>query len=129
VLHGGRGPLLEAAGWSILGHLTVTSGIAVAVFGLDATVNWLGLIFTYATTTAEAVVLFAFPGSQLGWDALFATLLTTAAGLPKADAVAVSVLVRVQQLFYMVVGGVVVLWLVRGMRGRTPEAEASTEPE
>lgn len=122
VLHGGRGPLLEAAGWSTLGHLTVTSGIAVAIAGLDASVDWLGLVFTYTTTTAGAVVLFAFPGSQLGWDALFATLLATAGGLPQADAVAVSMLVRVQQLFYMVVGGGVVLWLVRDLR-RPPEPD------
>jgi len=129
VLHGGRGPLLEAAGWSLLGHLTVTSGIAVAVAGLDATVDWLGLVFTYTTTTAGAVVLFAFPGSQLGWDALFATLLATAAGLPQADAVAVSVLVRVQQLLYMVVGGVVVLWLVRDLRTGAGQAEAAKGAE
>ena len=124
VLHGGRGPLLEAAGWSILGHLTVTSGIAVAVHGLGNVVDWLGLIFTYATTTAGAVVLFAFPGSQLGWDVLFATLLATTAGLPEADAVAVSVLVRLQQRFYMVVGGGVVVWLVREMQtAGSPEGE------
>ena len=113
VLHNGRHKLLFAAFWSIAGHLTVTVGIATAIIGLDQTVEWLGLIFTYTTTTAGAVVLFAFPGSQLGWDAMFATLLTTAAHIPKADAIAISLLVRMQQLAYMLVGAGVVAWLLR----------------
>ncbi len=115
VLHDGRHKLLVAAGWSTLGHLTVTSGIAVAILGLDQSIDWLGLVFTYTTTTAGAVVLFAFPGSQLGWDAMFATLLSTAAHLPHADAIAISLLVRMQQLAYMLVGAAVVLWFLRSL--------------
>jgi len=126
VLHQGRHKLLLAAMWSTLGHLTVTLGIATAILGLDQTVAWLGLIFTYTTTTAGAVVLFAFPGSQLGWDAMFATLLTTAAGVPQADAIAISLLVRMQQLTYMLVGAAVVAWLLRtGLSHPTPTSSNS----
>lgn|GEM_PF-817937 len=120
VLHRGRHKLLIAAGWSTLGHLTVTTGIAVAIIGLDQTVEWLGLVFTYTTTTAGAVVLFAFPGSQLGWDAMFATLLATAAHIPHADAIAISLLVRLQQLAYMLVGAAVVAWLLRSSAPQPP---------
>ena len=116
VLHDGRENLLVAAVWSTLGHLTVTCGIAVAILGLGQTVEWLGLVFTYTTTTAGAVVLFAFPGSQLGWDAMFASLLVTAAQIPEPDAIAISVLVRLQQLAYMLVGAGVVAWLLRAPR-------------
>ena len=123
VLHDGRGKLLAAAGWSTAGHLTVTLGIAVAILGFDCTVEWFGLVFTYTTTTAGAVVLFAFPGSQLGWDAMFATLLATAAQVPHADAIAISVLVRLQQLAYTLLGAIVVVWFLRA----TPTNAASDQ--
>lgn len=127
VLHDGRDKLLVAAWWSTLGHLTVTSGIATAIIGLDQPVEWLGLIFTYTTTTAGAVVLFAFPGSQLGWDAMFATLLTTAAHIPKTDAIAISLLVRMQQLAYMLVGAGVVAWLLRSGTPRSTTSASQAE--
>lgn len=110
-----RGPTawLAAAGWSLVGHGCVTAGIIAAVIGLGAPLSVTGLAFTYATTTAGAVALFALPGSQLGWDALFSALLVGSAGLAVPDAVAVAVLVRLQQVTFMVVGAVAVTWLLR----------------
>ncbi len=129
VLHDGRQKLLIAAAWSTLGHLTVTLGIAVAILGFEQPVEWLGLVFTYTTTTAGAVVLFAFPGSQLGWDAMFATLLATAAKVPHADAIAISILVRIQQLGYMLLGAIVVFWFLRSKpRNRAAEQDMSFHP-
>ena len=113
VLHRGRGPVLEAAAWSCVAHLMVVVGIGVAIIGLGETPRWIGLAFTYTTTTAGAVVLFAFPGSQLGWDAMFATLLTVTADVASADAIAVSVIVRLQQLAFMLVGALAVAWLLQ----------------
>ncbi|HCH66190.1 MAG: hypothetical protein CL927_03795 [Deltaproteobacteria bacterium] len=123
VLHDGRKKLLVAAAWSTAGHLTVTLGIAVAILGFECSVEWFGLVFTYTTTTAGAVVLFAFPGSQLGWDAMFATLLSTAAQVPQADAIAISILVRLQQLGYTLLGAIVVAWFLRAAPKMQPASE------
>jgi len=113
VLQRGATAWARAVMWSMAGHACVTTGIIVAVIGLGRTPDVAGLAFTYATTTAGAVALFALPGSQLGWDALFGALLVGSAGLPFPDAVAVALLVRLQQVAFMVVGGGAVAWLVR----------------
>lgn len=125
VLHNGYLPLLKAAGWSFVGHLTVTAGIALAVLGLGAKVLPVGLTFTYTATTAGAVVLFAFPGSQLGWDAAFALLLHRVANLSELDAGAVAALVRFQQLGFMLLGSGAIFWLLRSPK--KPNSSQGTE--
>lgn len=107
-----------AALWALCGHAAVMGGIAVAAVGLGASPDIAGLAFTYAVSTAGAVVLFAFPGSQFGWDAMFASLLVATAGLSVTDALAITLVVRVQQLFTVVLGGVV---LLRVASGRTDD--------
>jgi hypothetical protein len=72
--------------------------------------------------TAGAIVLFAFPGSQVGWDASFTSLLVTTAGLTLPQALATAMVVRVQQL---VVVGVGALALLRGALPASPRAEDS----
>lgn len=72
-----------------------------------------GLLFTYATTTAAVIVMFALPGSQVGWDAIFLALLTTTAGLALPDALAIAIVVRVQQLAIMAAGAAALTWLAR----------------
>jgi len=109
----GTGPLARAALWSTGGHCCVIAGILVAAGGMGLVPSVAGLAFTYAMTTVGAVALFALPGSQLGWDALFFSLLVGTAGLPAASAAAVALLVRVQQLCFMGVGGALVPWLLR----------------
>lgn len=108
---GALGPRRYAWGalWALCGHSAVVGGIAVAAVGLGAFPDPAGLAFTYAVSTAGAVVLFAFPGSQLGWDAMFASLLVATAGLSLPDALAITLLVRVQQLFTVLLGGAVLL--------------------
>lgn len=113
VARGGGARLLPAVGWSTLGHLTVITGILIALDGLNATPSVIGVAFTYAITTASSVLLFALPGSQFGWDALFATLLSQAGGASELDALATAGLVRAQQLLYMLVGAVAVAALLR----------------
>jgi len=108
---GRLGPARYALGafWALCGHAAVIGGIAIAASGLGASPDPAGLAFTYAVATAGAVVLFAFPGSQVGWDAMFVSLLVGTAGLALPDAVAVTLLVRVQQLFTVLLGGVALL--------------------
>ena len=94
----------QAVVWAILGHACVGGGIWIAARGFGDHPGIAGLAFTYLASTAGAVVMFAFPGSQVGWDAMFIVLLTTTAGVPAADAIALSLVVRVQQLVIVVLG-------------------------
>jgi galactokinase len=88
-------------------------GIFIAAWSLGAEPDAAGLLFTYATTTAAVIVMFALPGSQVGWDAIFLALLTTTAGLSMPDALAVAIVVRIQQLCIMCIGAVALTWLAR----------------
>ena len=110
-----RGPRawLAAAAWSTAGHLAVTAGIFVAVRGLGASPDPAALLFVYGASTAGAVLLFALPGSQVGWDAMFGGLLVGVAALAPPDALVVVGLVRAQQLTFMGLGGAVVAWMLR----------------
>lgn len=95
---------LLGAWWAFAGHGCVAFGIWVAAKGLGDDPNVVGLVFTYAASTAGAIVLFAFPGSQVGWDAMFVLFLATTAEVPAGDAVALTLLVRVQQLTVILLG-------------------------
>jgi hypothetical protein len=112
---GGWRPLLRCLAWSGIAHGFVVIGITIAAMSLGAEPSLPGLLFTYATTTAAVVVMFALPGSQVGWDAIFLSLLTATAGLSVPDALAVAVVVRVQQLSIMVAGAVALSWIARGI--------------
>ena len=68
---------------------------------------------------SAVIVMFALPGSQVGWDAIFLALLTTTAGLSMPDALAVAIVVRVQQLCIMGLGAFALTWLAR----TNPETE------
>ncbi|MFZ5476900.1 MAG: hypothetical protein ACOZNI_09015, partial [Myxococcota bacterium] len=114
---------LRGVAWALCGHAAVTGGIALAALGIGAVPDPAGLAFTYTMTTAGAVVLFAFPGSQVGWDAMFASLLVTTAGLGVADAVAITVIVRTQQLLTVLVGAAL---LVRRVPAGEDEDRAPT---
>jgi hypothetical protein len=106
--------------WSLLAHLVVLGGIAIAVWSVGATLSLPGLLFTYAATTAGVIVMFALPGSQVGWDALFLGLLVTTAGLSTPDALLITVVVRVQQLSVMVAGAVSLSWLLKDTASSSP---------
>ena len=114
----GRRRLLGAAAWSMLGHGTVMTGTLLAVLGVGADVHPVGIAYTYSVSTASAVLLFALPGSQFGWDALFASLLVGTAGLDQPQALAVALIVRSLQLIYMLGGALSVAWLLRATLGQ-----------
>lgn len=103
----------RTVGWSIAGHVSVIAGIYVATLGLGANPSLAGLSFTYAATTASAVALFAFPGSQFGWDLMFFSLLVAAAGLSAPVAGAIAVFVRLQQISMMMLGAITLSWLIQ----------------
>ncbi|NOY25633.1 MAG: flippase-like domain-containing protein [Oligoflexia bacterium] len=119
---------IEAVGWSAASHLSVIAGVALACKAFEATVNLPGLIFTYATTTAGAVVLFILPGSQLGWDAMFMSLLAGSAGLSLTDAAAITLVVRTHHLLLMAIGAAALAWLLRDAEEKTPEPPSTVAP-
>jgi len=109
----GWAAIVRCIGWSAVAHTCVLVGIAMAAISLGADPSMSGLLFTYATTTAAVIVMFALPGSQVGWDAIFLALLTATAGLSMPDALAVAIVVRVQQLSIMATGAAALTWLAR----------------
>ncbi len=102
--HVGARAWLQAGAWALVGHGLVIAGISCAARSLAAEPTAAGLVFTYAASTAGAIVLFAFPGGQVGWDGMFAALLVSAARLDLPAAMALTLLVRLQQLLLVVVG-------------------------
>lgn len=112
---------LSAIGWSAASHGSVVTGVALAALAFGARPDPAGLLFTYATTTAGAVVLFLLPGSQLGWDAMFLGLLVNSAGIPATEATAIALLVRVHHLLVMLLGAISLTWLLRGHQTAPPK--------
>ena len=90
--------------WSVCGHTAVSTGIWVGATGMGMDPSPFGVVFTYCAATAAVVGLFLVPGGQLGWDALFCAFFTVTTGVDLPDAVAVTVLVRVQQILLLFVG-------------------------
>ena len=110
--------LFMATFWSICAHLVMVGGICCSVIAFGGEIHWIGLLFTYTTTTAAAILLFALPGSYLGWDALFFALLVSSAGLLPSIAAAVAICTRLQQFIYMVFGGIMLGWLLHESKTR-----------
>lgn len=104
IRHGGVGPHLRAAGWALAGHGCIIFGVWIAGLSLGQPPGWAGTVFTYAASTAGSIALFALPGAQLGWDAMFSSLLVATSGVGIAVALAVTLLVRLQQMLLIVVG-------------------------
>ncbi|HND28811.1 MAG TPA: lysylphosphatidylglycerol synthase transmembrane domain-containing protein [Myxococcota bacterium] len=98
-----------AALWAFCGHGCVIGGILIAASGLGAEPAASGLAFTYTVATAGAVVLYAFPGSQVGWDGMFCALLVTTTGVSTPDALAMTLVVRIQQLLVVCLGALVLI--------------------
>ena len=72
------------------------------------------MLFTYCAATAGVLVLFAVPGAQLGWDALFIGFFVATTGVGVAEAVLVMAMVRLQQLLLMGLGAVALTTLGGG---------------
>ncbi|GDX80594.1 hypothetical protein LBMAG42_24050 [Deltaproteobacteria bacterium] len=108
-------PYVRAIFWAFVGHALVIFGVWIAGHGLGQAPAVPGLVFTYAASTAGAVALFAMPGGQVGWDAMFASLLVSSAGMDVSSALALTLAVRLQQLTLVFLGGIaLVVWLRNG---------------
>ena len=94
----------KAVFWSLSGHTAVATGIWVGAVGMGMDPSPFGVVFTYCAATAGVIALFALPGGQLGWDALFCAFFTVTTGVELPDAIAVTLLVRVQQILLLLVG-------------------------
>lgn len=105
----GVGAWLRGLGWALVGHGLVVGGIALMAHGLHVAPDLMGLIFTYTASTAGAIILFLFPGGQIGWDSAFTSLLVASAHLDLSGAVALALLVRLQQLLLVVLGAVALI--------------------
>ena len=111
--HSPQSSYLGAIGWSLFSHCSVILGIIFLALSIQAKISIIGIIFTYAITTAGAVLLFALPGSYIGWDALFLGLLLSTAELTQTQSFAIVGIVRLQQLSYMLLGGISLNWLIK----------------
>ena len=94
----------RAVFWSLSAHAGVTTGILLGAWGIGSSPAIGGVLFTYCAATAAVVVLIAFPGGQLGWDALFFGFYQATTASSLVDAGAITLLVRVQQLLLLLVG-------------------------
>ena len=99
--------------WSCFSHSAVILSIVLMGMAFHADGSLYGIIFTYAITTAGAVLLFALPGSYIGWDALFLGLLLSTAGMTQTESFAIVGIVRIQQLGYMLLGAISLNWLIK----------------
>ena len=111
---------LTAAGWSLSGHTCVATGIWLGAVAIGAEAAWAGVLFTYLASAAAVVAIFAIPGGQLAWDALFFGFLTVTAGVTEADALAITALQRFQQILLLLIGATALAWLI-APRGRAAE--------
>ena len=101
-----------AAAWALCGHGCVATGIWLGAISIGAAPAWGGVLFTYLASAAAVIALFALPGAQLGWDALFFGFLTATAGVDAADALAITALQRIQQILLLLIGAVALAWLL-----------------
>lgn len=104
IREGGPMPYFQAAGWAIAGHGCIIFGVWIAGLSMDAPPAWAGTVFTYAASTAGSIALFALPGGQLGWDAMFSSLLVATTRVEVAVALAITMVVRLQQLVLILIG-------------------------
>jgi len=118
----GARPLLLATLWTFVGHTVSPTGVAIAAWAMGMKAAWAGVVFTNAFVIVGALALFLFPGSQLGWDAMYLTVFAGSTGVSLADAAAITVLTRGQQSLLVLLGIAALLWVMRWwVRGRSAD--------
>jgi hypothetical protein len=94
----------RALAWSFGSHFSVTAGIWMGSIGLGMQAHLPGILFTYCAATAGIVALYALPAAMAGWDALFCAFFVSTTGVTLTDALAMTALVRTQQLLLLLLG-------------------------
>jgi hypothetical protein len=115
----GPGPLLRATLWTFVGHTVSPTGVFIAAWAMGMKASWAGVVFTNAFVIVGALALFLFPGSQLGWDAMYLTVFAGSTGVGVADATAITVLTRAQQSLLVLCGIGALLWAMRWLVSRS----------
>jgi hypothetical protein len=100
----------EAFFWCVLGHSMVAMGIWYTVLALGYDVGWTAIFFTYSSSIIFSLVMFMFPGSTFGFDALFSGILHMTGGIPLAVAILVASVIRLHQSLIAVIGGAMMLF-------------------
>ena len=96
--------------WCVLGHSMVAMGIWYTVQALGYDVGWTAIFFTYSSSIIFSLVMFMFPGSTFGFDALFSGILHMTGGIPLAVAILVASVIRFHQSLIAVIGGAMMLF-------------------
>ena len=103
----------QAIFWSVVGHVFAAAGVWLSLLSIGDPSSFVGVVFSYLSSTCCGVVAFLFPGSQLAWDAIFASLLVSSAGYDLPGATSAVLLLRGEQIALMICGAVPLLWLLR----------------
>lgn len=124
----GPKPLLKATAWTFVGHTVSPTGVAIAAWSLGMGAGWAGVVFTNAFVIVGALALYLFPGSQLGWDAMYCAVFAGSTGVPLPDAATITAVARVQQSLIVLLGIFALLFLARGAAGRVSAAPDAPAP-
>ena len=108
--------------WAVLHRAGDIGSLAFACYAVGADPRWAGILIVFAVGKAVGSIPFA-PGGIVYVDATLITALTSAAGVPAAQAVAAAFVYRaISFILVAIVGWIVVLLFFRGQRrGFAPE--------
>ena len=105
----------ESSFWAMFGHCMVALGIYCGVIAMGKDAEWSAVLFTYAGSIAGSIAMFLLPGSSIGWDILFAETLSITANLELPVAIAVTAIVRLQQVLVALFGVLMVLLVAKDL--------------
>ena len=105
----------KAIFFSVLGHFAAFLGVYCSILALYPNSAILEIAFTYLVGTCCGALAFLFPGSQLPWDGIFAALLISTAQFDISIATQAVLLLRIEQLAMMLVGGISMVYLLQNI--------------
>lgn len=124
-----RGQFVRAFFVSVLGQLIAAFGIwlAAVALGLDASLP--AIVFVANACTILGVVIYLMPGALVAWDLMFVGMLIGSAGLDMPQAAGLLAAVRLQFVFMLVIGGLLIPWVGRDLlTGLLAGTDAKAEP-
>lgn len=108
--------------YSIVGHGIAFLGIHFSILSLGIQCDYIPVLFTYLVGTCCGVLAFLFPGSQLTWDAIFASILSYSGNIDVIDASNTVILLRLEQIAMMLVGGVAMIGIFWQSQKNSPKS-------
>lgn len=124
----GPARLLAAFGWSLAVHASSAAGVALVAAGLGVAMAPAAVTFAYTGTVTGSLLLFLLPGSHTGFDVLLTALLGLVGGVPLAEGVAITGLLRLGQTAVTLLGTLALVvafraWLPEVLPGRAATSE------